>query len=169
MKKNWKIFLAIGVLVAAGTAGYLFYRRQKKLLAQYTTKIVRISFPKVSGTNTIMNFTLRFGNKSDIEALLQALDVDVYLANTYVGRVQSNASAVIPARGQSDIPLTMTFAPKQALQNIVSLITGSLIARNLIYQLKGTATLKSSFVSVSIPVEYTGNVKDDLAAAPVLT
>ena len=157
---NWKPVIVITVLAGAGYGLYRYFKKQQKLLDEYTAKPIAFSIVKWTNDEAIVNFTIRLTNKSDLEATINKIYSDVYLNEIYVGQVNDTNSNIVPARGISDIKASFTFSPKVILANIVDLALGSLQLRNMNYRLKGYVIAKSNIIQVSVPFEDKGKLSD---------
>ncbi len=149
--------IAGGLLYAA----WRFYKKQAKLLEEYTIKPIGAKFLKLSLDVATIEFTVRITNKSAIEATVIQMYSDVYLNGQLVGFINNSGKALIPGNGTSDIKMILTITPKEILKNIVASIGSSVQSRDILYRMKGYAKIKSSFLTVSVPFDYNGSLKKD--------
>lgn len=166
MTTKQKVILAsLGLLSAgAGIVLYRYYNKQVKLLGDYDIRPVGVKVLRweKDGSLATLEFTVRITNKSNIEAVITQLHSDIYLNNQYLGYVINNGSILVPAKGSADAKVQITFAPKEALKNIISTVTVLLGTKDIPYRLKGYAKVKSSFIAVSVPFDETRSLKGDL-------
>lgn len=168
--KTWvKVILGLTVIGGIGYAAYRYVQRQQKLIEQYEIKPIYFQILNWTQGLITLAITLRFSNKSNIEATIQELSVDIYVQNVFVGKVTQIKNTLIPAKGQSDVQLQLTAAPKELLKNAVSIFTTALSKKDITYRINGNAKIKSSFIAINIPIDYTGSVKADLFSAPAIT
>lgn len=147
------IFGGIG-LVAIGYALYKYFSVQSKLLMDYEYKIVNIKPIKISLTELTFDITIRFISKSDIEAEIQQIYLDVFAEGNPVGFVTENKPFIIPAKGSSDISLRFSFEPKKILSSVTNILLGAGQRKDLKFKLQGYATVKSGFIKKTLPISY---------------
>jgi len=152
MNKGW-IFAGIGVGLL-GFGLYKYFQIQSQLLKDYSYKVSSIRVKKFNLSEASIEFVIRFFNKSNIEATITRLYLDVLIENKEVGYVQENKPFILPANGSSDIPLTFTFSPKLILSNIVNVIASGTRNKDLSFGIKGFADVSSGFIKKVIKIEY---------------
>ncbi len=162
---NAKPFITVLAVVAIGGVGYAayrFYKRQADLLYDYEIK--PSSFELISATpdKVDIKFTMRFTNKSSIEATIKELSTDIYLNDIFIGYVVNDTQAVIPAKGTSDIKLQASFSPALVFKNLVDMLLISASLKDVKYKLTGYAKLQSAFIPLSIPFENSGKLSEFL-------
>ncbi len=145
-----------GVAFLAGLALYL--RRQFQLLAEYDYKIVGFKFRKLSGNQTTVDITTRIFNKSNIEATVKKVFLEIFVENSKVGFVTQEGQWVIPAKGSTDIQMKITVNPQLLLKSATSVILSSVKKKDLNFTLKGYANVSSGFLSTTIPIAYSDRV-----------
>lgn len=162
---NWK-YIIVPVLIGSAAYGgyrlYKYYGQQKELLQDYEVSLIGLRFSSLSEGLITGDLKLRIKNKSDVEATVEEVFTAVYLNGEYMGNVKSSSQFVIPAKGVNDISLNFSLAGKELLKNIVSSILAALTTKDIGYKLEGYAKMKSSFVTVSVPFNYAGNVRQDM-------
>lgn len=159
MKKGWIIFATAGVGLL-GYGLYHYFSIQSKLLKAYDYKIISIKIKKFDISQTTVDFVLRFINKSDIEATIKDLYLDIFIENQKAGYVTNNNRFILPANGSSDIPLSFTFSPKLLINNIVSILLTGSRKKDLEFELSGFADIESGFIKKTIKI----NFKDVISA-----
>jgi LEA14-like dessication related protein len=159
---NLKPVIALGLMGGLGYLAWRFYSRQKQLLEQYEVRPLGVKVIKWKPDVATVEFTVRITNKAAIEATVTSMYADVYLMDQFMGNLENSGGVVIPAHGSSDAKMQITFAPQQVLKNAVSAIGVLLQTKDIPYRLKGYAKIKSSFIAVSVPFDYKGNLKSDL-------
>jgi LEA14-like dessication related protein len=165
---NWRRVISLGLLTGLAGGGYALYRyftKQSELLKDYKVDLTGIKFSNVSQELITMDISFRITNKSSIEATVEQLYADVYLNDAYVGNIVSGAFP-IPAKGTSDdIKFSFSFAGKGILKSIVGIFFSLITTHDVPYKIKGSAKLKSLFISFNLPFEYTGFLKSDMLGA----
>lgn len=149
-----------GVAFLGGLAFYLI--RQFKLLAQYDYKIVNFKFGKISGNQVVVDVTTRIFNKSNIEATVNKIYLEIFVENAKVGFVRESGQWLIPAKGSSDITMRITLNPKLLLKNAVSVLVSGVKKKDLNFTLDGYANVRSGFLSTTIPITYSDKVSEYL-------
>jgi LEA14-like dessication related protein len=157
MKKVLLYGTGIGVI---GYALYKYFRRQKDLLLDYSWEIAGIKVTKVTPTEVIIVFSMKFISKADIEAKVNSVYLDVYLDNKSVGYVTEQKPFILPAKGHSFIDLNITFNPKLIFQNVIDFTLGIVQKKDINIELKGYADIQSSFIKTTLPLQYKTTFKE---------
>jgi LEA14-like dessication related protein len=160
MKKVLLYGTGIGVI---GYALYKYFMRQKDLLLDYSWEIAGIKVTKVTPTEVIIVFSMKFISKADIEAKVNSVYLDVYLDNKSVGYVTEQKPFILPAKGHSFIDLNITFNPKLIFQNVIDFTLGLIQKKDMSIDLKGYADIQSSFIKTTLPLEYHTTFKEYFA------
>jgi LEA14-like dessication related protein len=157
MTKTAKTLIIIGGVAFLGGL-FLYMRRQFKLLAEYDYKIVGFKFRKLSGTQVTFDVTTRIFNKSNIEATVKKIYLEIFVQNTKVGFVTQEGQWNIPAKGSTDIQMKITVNPQLLLKNAAAVILSGAKQKDLNFTLQGYANLSSGFLSTTIPITYSDKV-----------
>jgi len=163
MSKGLKI--ALGV-TGVGLIGYAFYRyitMQTQLLKNFTYKIVGASLSNLSLKNVSANITIRLNNISNVEIAIEQLYLDVYVNQVKVGYFQDAGSFVIPANGYTDIPTSVEFDPTQVISGALQSNIFSGGFKNILVGVHGYAQAKSSFLKVTLPVDFESTIGEILS------
>ena len=157
MTRTAKTLIIIGgVAFLAGLALYL--RKQFQLLAEYDYKIVGFRLRKLSGNQTTFDVTTRIFNKSNIEASVNKIFLEIFVENNKVGFVTEEGQWLIPAKGSTDIQMKITVNPQLLLKSATSVILSGVKQKDLNFTLKGYANVSSGFLSTTIPITYSDKV-----------
>lgn len=157
MTRTAKTLIIIGgVAFLAGLALYL--RRQFQLLAEYDYKIVGFRLRKLSGNQTTFDVTTRIFNKSNIEASVNKIFLEIFVENNKVGFVTEEGQWLIPAKGSTDIQMKITVNPQLLLKSATTVILSGVKQKDLNFTLKGYANVSSGFLSTTIPITYSDKV-----------
>lgn len=152
MKKGW-IFAGLGVGIL-GFGLFKYFQIQAQLLKDYDYKIVGIKIRKFNVSEATIEFVVRFINKSNIEATITNLYLDIFIEGQNAGYVTNSNRLLLPANGSSDIPLIFSFSPKMVINNIVSFVVTGTKNKDLSFQIKGYADVRSGFVKKSIKIDF---------------
>lgn len=156
-----KVYIGLGVVgvLGLGYALFRYLKTQSLLLQDYTYKIVGVKIKKVSKNELTFDLVIRFFSKSDVEATVNNLYLDIFVEGTNVGFISETNSFVIPAKGNSDIPLEFSFNPQLVFKSALGLILTGVQKKDIAFGIKGKANIKSGFISTTIPIEYNSTVK----------
>lgn len=152
MKKGW-IYAGAGVGLL-GIGLYVYFKIQAKLLKDYEYKIIKVKPVKFTLAEATFEIVIRFISKADIEAKIKSLYLDVYVEGNKVGYIQDNKEFIIPANGSADIPLTISFSPRNLLPNVINVILTGTAKKDLAFGMKGQVDVHSGFFKKVIKVDY---------------
>lgn len=153
-----KTAIIILATVILGGVGYYYYK-DIQLLENITYQLIGINLQNVSPTLTTVTLDLRLFSQSTINAQVQALFLDVYINNTKVGSVQQVAPFIIPAMGYADAELNVNISPELLLGDALNLLTsGIATGSNGAVMVVGYAKVKSSFLTITVPFNYTTTI-----------
>lgn len=161
-----KLYIGLGIagLAGIGYALYRYFKIQTDLLMNYEYKIIGVGVKKLSLNEVTLDFKMRFFSKSDIEAEIKKVYLEVFLEGVSAGYISENKKFIIPAKGSSDIDLQYSFNPQTALGGIVQIIAGGLKKKDIAFRIKGYVDVKSGFVSTAVPVDYSSTIKNYLSS-----
>lgn len=159
-----KTLLVIGGLSLLGYGLYRYLKQQAFLLSKYTWKVSRIDNVKFNINELSMDITFLFSSTADIEAKINRLYLDIFLNDKNVGYVTETKVFIIPARGQSLVPIRISVNPKSVLQNIIGFGLGVAKDKDIKFKFDGFADIKSGFVKTTLPIKYESTIKEYLAS-----
>jgi LEA14-like dessication related protein len=119
---------------------------------------VGFKFRKLSGTQVTFDVTTRIFNKSNIEATVKKIYLEIFVQNTKVGFVTQEGQWNIPAKGSTDIQMKITVNPQLLLKNAAAVILSGAKQKDLNFTLQGYANVSSGFLSTTIPITYSDKV-----------
>lgn len=152
------------VIGIGGIGVYYYYQRQVAALSNLTYKLVGFSIGDLSQPIVQANLIFRIYSSSTIDAQVNGLNLDVYINGAKLGNIQNTTSFIIPAAGYSDVPLTVTFSPAVLASDAVSVLTTYLTSSDMLIALNGYVSVKSAFLNVSVPVNYSTTLKEVLSS-----
>lgn len=161
MNKYKSIALLAG-LGLIGFAVYRYYKRQVKFLEDITYKVIGFKFKKLSIESVSVDITARIFNASNIEATVKEMYLDAYINEIKIGNVNEVKDILILPQKSSDVTFNFTFDPRLIGANVVSIITGSIAAKDVYFDVKGFLRVKSGFLTLPLPFEYRNNLKSYL-------
>lgn len=156
MKKALFIF---GGLALIGASAYAYFKRQAKLLSEFTYRIRGFNVKQLSAERISATVQIDFTSASSIEATVEHLYMDIHSNGKRIGFITDVAPFIIPAKGTSTIDILFSLDPGDLFANAVAILTGAVENRDLIVTLSGYARVKSGFVAARIPIDYTTGLK----------
>ena len=168
MKYGWAI--AGGVILIGGAGAYYYYTGQIKAIKELEFQIVGY---KVVGIATLdeakIQLTIRLINKSAFEVKVLDFFVDVYLDDKKISNLEPVEPFLVPSKdfsgkpNYSDANIIIKFSPKLLGLNALGFITNYLTKKDMNIRVVGSAKLKSSFVTLTVPVEYNTTLTEILS------
>jgi hypothetical protein len=100
-----------------------------------------------------------FTSKSDVEVQIQKFVMTFYFNGAEVGYIEDTTPFIIPARGTAPINFSFTLNPQLIFGNVTSIINYALQKEDASVSLRGFASIKSGFVSATLPITYDSTIK----------
>jgi LEA14-like dessication related protein len=160
--KNLKAILVFSGLGIIGYSLYRYYNKQITFLKDITYQVVGVKIVKIATDNISLDITNRIYNASNVEATVTEMYLDFYLNNVLIGNVNEAKDLVILPLKTTDVTYRFTFNPKLVVKNLVSVVTFAVSAKDMTFEARGYAKIKSGFVQTTIPFEYKNNLKSFL-------
>lgn len=149
-----KAILLISGVGLLGVALYRYFKTQVKILKDFTWELSALKVIKFSKTEVAMDVTFLFTSSADIEAKIERVYLDIFLQGKNVGYISEDKSFIIPAHGTSAVPLRISINPQSIFQDIINMTLGIAKSKDIQFQLKGFANIKSGFLSTTLPIDY---------------
>lgn len=152
-------------LAGAGVIGYSLYRyymKQITFLKDITYQVTGVRIKSITASNVSMDLTTRIYNASNVEATVKEMYLDVFINGIKVGNVNEVKDILILPSRTTDVSFNFAFNPRLIGKNIMDLISLTLQAKDLIFDVKGYIKVRSSFLTPTIPFEYQNNLKNIL-------
>lgn len=168
MKISWWIAGGV-VLIGGSAAGYYYYTGQIKALKELDFKIVGYKIISVTLDQAVVQLTIRLINKSAFEVKVEDFSVDVYLDNKKVSNIEPVEPFIIPSKdyngnaSYSDANINVKFSPKLIGLDALSIATNYLSKKDMNIRIVGSARLKSSLVTLTVPIEYDTTLQEILS------
>jgi hypothetical protein len=163
-----KALLIIGGLGVLGFGLYKYFKTQADLLSKYEWKIAGINILKFSLTSLVLNLKIRFTSKADLEAKIEKIYLDLFLEGKNVGFITENRSFIIPAKGSSDVDLTVSINPQSVFKNITDIVLGVSKNKDVKLGINGFAKIKSGLFSATLPIVVETSLKEYLKNVPTI-
>lgn len=156
MKKSVKyglIALGLGLTGSAIALGIWAKKQYAKLLLN-TTGYKSFKILEINAKKFAFNVVYTYTNNMDVDVVLTKQVYDVYLNNIYTTTLTSDKLTVLKSHETSEIPLDVSFDPKDLL-NKLSLNVASILTDYKKIRVKIVMKLKVKLLFFSIPVTYT--------------
>lgn len=155
------ILIIAGVGLAVG--GFLWVKRQINLLMAMTYKVKDLRIRPAGNKMVKLDFNLQLTNPSNVGITIKDYDLDVFGNGNFISKiVAKGTSIVIPKNGQTLVPLSLTFLPKEVGNTLLSLAIDTLLQTQLVIRVKGSLSAgvgtSGIIVSTSVPVDYSNNL-----------
>jgi LEA14-like dessication related protein len=153
------------ILAGAGVIGYSLYRyymKQITFLKDITYQVVGLKIRSFTPSSVSMDLTTRIYNASNVEATVKEMYLDFFINGIKVGNVNEVKDILILPSRTTDVSFNFAFNPRLIGKNILDLISLSIQAKDLVFDVKGYIKVKSSFLTPTIPFEYQNNLKNIL-------
>lgn len=157
--KGLKTIAVLGGLGIIGYALYRYYKIQAKFLEDITYQVLGVRVAKISASAITLDITARIYNASNVEAVVKEMYLDLLVNEVKVGNVNEIKDIPILPQKSSDISFSITFNPQLIKKNVVDLITFTIAAKDMKYDVKGYVKVKSGFLTTSLPFSYSNNLK----------
>lgn len=156
--------MKIGNIIIAGAAalivsGFVYYKLQIKKLSDIKTKPVRYRFRNFSLSNATLEVDIMVENQSNLDATIKSYDIDAYINNVKIAKIQNGINQTIHPNGNSIIMVPINFNPTSVLKELfnIDILKGVVLDRSkVILTLKGFVSVVSSGVLNidNFPVNY---------------
>lgn len=141
------------LLVFAGIAAYLYFQKQKKkFVSGYRVTVKDLGFDFKKFTESLFTklwfpVKLRVENPSDINITIQGVDVTVYSNNQKLGTGRINDSAVVKAKGATDIKFTVGIPVISGVTLVKQIIERIKNGNSVSFDVKGEMDLNVGLVT----------------------
>lgn len=152
-------------LAGAGVIGYSLYRyymKQITFLKDITYQVVGLRIKSITASSVSMDLTTRIYNASNVEATVKEMYLDFFINGIKVGNVNEVKDILILPSRTTDVTFNFSFNPRLIGKNIMDLISLTIQAKDLNFDVKGYIKVKSAFLTPTIPFEYQNNLKNIL-------
>jgi len=149
------------ILSAVAFVGFYLYR-QSLLLKSLCYEVSGIRYAGGGQGKTNLITTIKFNNYSDVLIKLTKYRIDAFLNNQLIGKIESDDTYEIPAKGSANIEFVSTSDTTDAVSQVINTLVTQLIdQQSSIFSLKGMASIKMGIVSVdNYPIEITYDTKE---------
>jgi hypothetical protein len=153
MKKVLVGVLSIGGIGLVAYGLYSYFMKQATLLKQFKWKLLSFNLDEITLQLIKGDVVIRFSSISDLEFLITEFILKVYINGQEAGYVNDITQSIIPANGYSDIPIAFTVDPQYLITDASDILAYTLKQKDAIITLNGYVSVKSGFVSATIPIK----------------
>ncbi len=158
-----RVLIVLGILAAAGAGAYFYYRKQLEELENFTYNVIGINIGDYSVDHASLFLKIRITSNSTIDATIKDLSIDVFMDGQKVGNIEDTRPFIIPAKGYSDVDLTVALSPKLVLASAGKVLTSLIGQKDFAINLRGFIRIRSAFLQVSVPFSYDSSLKQLLS------
>lgn len=152
-----KIIRNVGILSAiAGIAWYAVQQAQfaKKLLYSFHNfKLNQISSDRLS-----LGVDVTIENSTALTVTIEGFDLDVYINDTFVSKVDSNAVKKIPANTSIDLPASININPSQFFSDLTTILFGASSLSTTKISIRGKVKVEKFGIPFKVPIRFDGNL-----------
>lgn len=158
MNKFRPLFV-LGGLGIIGFALYRYYTKQIGFLKDITYQVIGLKVRSITVNQVSLDITTRIFNASNVDATIKEMFLDVFVNGVKVGNVTEVKDIVVLPSRTTDISFNFAFNPRIIGQNLLDIISLSVAAKDMLFELRGYIRVQSSFLTTSLPFEYQNNFK----------
>ena len=153
MKKVIVGLLSIGGIGLVAYGLYSYFVKQATLLKDFKWTLLSFNFDSFTTELVKGNIVIRFSSTSDLEFQITQFILKVYINGQESGYVNDISPALLPAHGYSDIPIAFTVDPQYLISDVSDIVAYTMKTKDAIITLNGYVSVKSGFVTATVPVK----------------
>lgn len=144
------IIFGTAILFIAGIGIYVW--QQIKLAMNYCYKLSGFKINKLKINEFDFDLGVKIRNKSNLEAIINGYDFDIFINDKKVSHIQSAQKAFIKAKDVSKLWVNINFNPKEIFKDlsyVADLISYFLTAKEkIIIRVEGNISAQHSFIKI---------------------
>jgi len=117
--------------------------------------IGNFNIESLGGNQSVVSADVTYYNQNKFDLKLRKADLDIYLADKYVGKTVLDTLIEIPKLDTFNVPVKITVDVKSLVSNAIS----ALLFNQIKIKIQGTAKVGRSGFLMNLPVLYEGNQK----------
>lgn len=163
--KTRKILITSSIIAGIGLFAYSFYyyfKKQIELAKKFEFKILSFNFENFDTQLIKGKLNVLFQSVSDLEIVVKEFAVDFYFNGVKVGYLEDVTEFIVPANSNSIIPLEFVLNPQLIIRDISDIVLYSTKKKDANIDIVGYATIKSGFINLTLPIEYSSTLKEML-------
>jgi len=157
---NYKPLLVIGGIGIIGYALWKYYQKQVGFLQNITYQITRVNITSITKSKVTLAISAKIYNASNVQAVVKEMYLDFFINGVKVGNVTEIKDINIAPLQTSLVSFGFAFDPTVIGKNIVDLVSLSLKAKDVVFNLRGYVGVESSGIRATLPFEYENNLKN---------
>lgn len=158
--KKIRPLLIFGGISVIGFALYRYYTKQINFLKEITYQVIGVKIRSITASQVSLDITTRIFNASNVEATVKEMFLDFSINEAMVGNVTEVKDILILPSKSTDVTFNFSFNPRLVGKNLLDIVTRTVGAKDVIFDIKGYIKVRSSFITASIPFEYRNNFKN---------
>lgn len=158
--KNYKPLLIIGGVAVIGYALWAYYKKQIDFLKDITYQITAVNIVSITKNKVTVTIWAKIYNASNVNAVVKEMFLDFFINGVKVGNVTEVKDINIAPMQTSLINFNFSFDPSIIGKNIVDLVSLTLKAKDVIFNLQGYVSIESGGLKATLPFEYQNNLKN---------
>jgi len=156
MKKLWLLSLLIFI---CGLVFFLSCKSTKDIFQPKELSYIGVkdfTLQKMSLSKPQVGMALKFFNPNSFRLAMKDADIEVYINNSFIGKVTTNKTFTIPARDTFLLPISLEVDMKKVIPNAIQILA----KKSIDYRLNGSVRAGKG-VFVKVPIDYSGQHKLD--------
>jgi len=149
-----KILIGTGILTVIVGAS-IWIKNQVELSSKLIYNSKNPKLKKVTPTEVIVEFDMTIENPTNLNIIMNGMDVDVYANGVKVTNIFSQIQVPLISMETASIPLRLSINPTSLIQNTGVLFQTGLSLNNVVLTLKGYLKLKKFGIPLRVPFVYT--------------
>lgn len=151
------LFWIGGAVLIAGAGTYLY---QQWLLTDYLCYgLKKFKFRKVGLDSTSIDVVLEVENKGNLDIDLKKMAFDIYANGTHVALVNQDVQVSIKPNNKTELPLTISFNPKQVVGNILNILNQTSF-NDISFRFKGKAIVRKWGIPIPVPFDFSYTIAE---------
>jgi LEA14-like dessication related protein len=155
-----KTLILAGGLGIIGYSLYRYYKKQVDFLKNITYQIYDVKIISISKTKVTLTIWAKIYNASNVDAVVKEMFLDFFINGVKVGNVTEEKDIKISPMQTNLINFNFSFDPSILGKNIVDLVSLSLKAKDIVFNLNGYVAVESGGIKATLPFEYKNNLNN---------
>lgn len=152
------LFIVGGLALIAGAGAYFY--QQYKMMDYLCYGLKKFKFKKIGIDSTTIELLMTIENKGNLDVELKKLSMDVYANGDHTATINQDVLTSIKPLQSAELPIQVSFNPKQVLGSIVNIVTSSTSFDSIAFRFKGKAVVKKWGIPIPVPFDFTYTVAE---------
>lgn len=158
--KNYKPLLIVGGLGVIGYALWRYYKKQVDFLKDITYQVYNVRVVSITKNKVTLTIWAKIYNASNIDAIVKEMFLDFFVNGVKVGNITEEKDIRVAPMQTSLINFNFSFDPSVIGKNIVDLVSLTVKAKDVNFDLNGYVGVESGGLKATLPFEYKNNLKN---------